>query len=1329
MNFVILAATVSGLLIFANPAKASLKGYENPWINFEIAKNENAVCANSANSYHADPKHCRNFIECINGIAYRRQCASDMYWNQKYFTCVWSSDHCKDNNANVCANGEMYHADAEDCHYFIQCSNGTPHRKKCAEPLFWKQQALSCVWTSDHCEEQMSPSTTTQRPTTTTTPEEPTTTTTLRPTTTTTEEPTTTTTLRPITTTTEEPTTTTQRPTSTTTTTLGSTTPTTEEPTTTTTLRPTTTTAEEPTTTTTTPTPTSTTTECPTPTTTPEGTIATDSTTPPTTTENPPICKDIDKPYHADPYDCEYYIECIDGQAYRMKCPNGLNWNQLVMACVLGNEHCSNETLTTTTETTTPTAPSFKCGEELSYHSDPNNCTNYIQCLHGIATIINCPFFTYWEENVGACVIGSCQNEETTTAMPTTISTTTEAATTANVCSDDISFHADPQNCTQFIQCYEGNPFTLSCPEQTYWNISTNACVIGQCEVATTTEGPETTTPSYQCEEDDVSYHPDPNNCKNFIQCLNGTVTVEHCPQFTYWEEKIGACVVGTCQNGEVTTVAPTTTTTVWTTSPTTPSICGEETSYHGDPENCTQFIECYQGNPFTLPCPEQTYWNISVGACVKGYCEDTITTEQPELTTPSYKCGDGLSYHPDPNDCTNYIQCLNGMETILNCPQFQYWNERVGACVAGICHNEEGTETTSVITTTTTESTTTLTTPSLCDDETTSFHPHPYNCRQFIQCYMGSALTLQCPDETYWNVSNESCDFGHCDDEITSTLSTVTTQQPIIDPSICEDGVQYLPDHYDCHYLIECINGVPVRLKCGYSMYWDQQKLACVSTSDHCDNQTSVFPTHPVVTTTSQGAFSTEKATTLSTPSTATNICEDIDSAFLPHPNNCTKFIQCFYGITITRDCPPYTYWDVSGEACVKGECPHNTTEIPTMTTEMTTTPMTTITQEPTEDTYPTEESPTTTEEVDTDSTTQESTMATSTAETTTTDANTTTTTESQTTTEEAEPGSTSSESTMVTSTAETETTTEQSNTYPTGETTTPESQTTSEKAETDSTTQATSAAETETTTEQPKETETTAANTYSTEETTTSENQTTNEEPNETETSKTTTEIQTTTIEPNETETTEVNTSTSLETTNAEVPNTTEEPIETETTEVNTDATTEVQTTTEESNKTQTAAEIPTTTEEPKPNETSTPEDLTTAEDNNQTMETVDEATTSKQYTDEIESRGHSTTAGVEATEQDLRSISLLHSGPLKKATSKILHIPMQAEEVDAAYDAIPIQCSSTNQFIADPKNCHQFYACHNGRLYLWTCGSELYWDSQENVCSASNENCSKA
>ncbi|XP_018564003.1 probable endochitinase [Anoplophora glabripennis] len=154
--------------------------------------------------------------------------------------------------------------------------------------------------------------------------------------------------------------------------------------------------------------------------------------------------------------------------------------------------------------------------------------------------------------------------------------------------SDEIFFYSDPDDCSKYIECYEGVKYVRNCARGLLWDEENLACDYPRnvdcksrpnptpdgpvstepvtteapaSETSATTEAPEVSTtpaplptsteepvvttfsPAHICDNQaDGSYLADPTDCKRFYECVSGEAVPGTCPTGTEWNEKILNC-------------------------------------------------------------------------------------------------------------------------------------------------------------------------------------------------------------------------------------------------------------------------------------------------------------------------------------------------------------------------------------------------------------------------------------------------------------------------------------------------------------------------------------------------------------------------------------------------------------------------------------------------------------------------------------------------------------------------------------------------------------------------------------------------------------------
>ncbi|KAJ8970585.1 hypothetical protein NQ314_001118 [Rhamnusium bicolor] len=150
--------------------------------------------------------------------------------------------------------------------------------------------------------------------------------------------------------------------------------------------------------------------------------------------------------------------------------------------------------------------------------------------------------------------------------------------------SDDLTFFPDPNDCSQYYQCYQGNKQLMRCPANFFWNFDYGYCdylqnvdctknndptAVPKTTTTTTTTttprpttsgtttrtppptpptpppSPTTPTPGFpQCsiDENDGHFFVDPEDCSRYYECNKGETIRGQCPPGTLWSEELLTC-------------------------------------------------------------------------------------------------------------------------------------------------------------------------------------------------------------------------------------------------------------------------------------------------------------------------------------------------------------------------------------------------------------------------------------------------------------------------------------------------------------------------------------------------------------------------------------------------------------------------------------------------------------------------------------------------------------------------------------------------------------------------------------------------------------------
>ncbi|XP_037900593.1 mucin-2-like [Glossina fuscipes] len=507
-----------------------------------------------------------------------------------------------------------------------------------------------------------------------------------------------------------------------------------------------------------------------------------------------------DARYLADPIDCRYYINCIEGIPYRVKCVESLYWNQDFQMCVLSSNHCGSiitgDNIILNSErtafSTKPKQIRAKFAEPLLYNAlirTLNESTDSTTLPDDIektteGTTLSVEITTTTPEDAS---LSTANTESTVTSSQTEEpkTTTTEGTTS----SDDASTFSTSSNEPSTTTSETEEPITTT--QRTTLPVNTS--------ISTSAT---TTTPS-QPHELSTTATPD-----------NTTVTEE-------------------------TTDVITTTTTVVTTTEKDNSICSDGLIYHQDPHDCRYFIVCSNGIPYRLKCPSSLFWNQNILSCDRSdkHCNSsgttptttptaiptTVSTTVP-TTTPTTDTTTAPTTTPTTTPTTvQTTVSTTGPTTIPTTTPTTVTTTSPTTVQTTVSTTVPTTIPTTVPTTTPTTVPTTVqtTVPTTAPTTPTTAPTTPTT----IPTTLPTTVPTTTPTTEPTTVP-------------TTTPTTLPTTGPIDKPnSICSDGLIYHQDPYDCHYFIKCANGIPYRFKCPSPLFWNQSILSCTRSGEHCNS------------------------------------------------------------------------------------------------------------------------------------------------------------------------------------------------------------------------------------------------------------------------------------------------------------------------------------------------------------------------------------------------------------------------------------------------------------------------------------------------------------
>lgn len=301
---------------------------------------------------------------------------------------------------------------------------------------------------------------------------------------------------------------------------------------------------------------------------------------------------------------------------------------------------------------------------------------------------------------------------------------------------------------------------------------------------------------------------PDPTFCAQYYFC-DGSASgiLSSCPSGGYFDATRGNCVADTGS-------------TCWQ------NKCINEPSgiFLPDSTSCRTYYFCAEGKTTRFTCLAGAYWTPA------GNCQP----DNDNLCYENYCLGQSNNVLVgNPNSCTGYYRCTDEVAVPLECPEGNYFNVGLGACVPGDC--PAYTTTPASIDTTTQPPNTEV----CCGQPDGAVVPDPDNCYAYYYCKDQLAENVQCEPGYYFDKVDKICALGVCPSDEICTC-----------PGGYENGdIVKHPDNCMLFYI--CNNGDMVEKTCGYGNYWNPVAEECMLDTDGlCPQSAAPTTTAPTPTT-----------------------------------------------------------------------------------------------------------------------------------------------------------------------------------------------------------------------------------------------------------------------------------------------------------------------------------------------------------------------------------------------------------------------------------------------------------------------------------------------
>lgn len=278
-------------------------------------------------------------------------------------------------------------------------------------------------------------------------------------------------------------------------------------------------------------------------------------------------------------------------------------------------------------------------------------------------------------------------------------------------------------------------------------------------------------------------------------------------------------------------------------------------------PKSCEKYILCFGGVEIERNCADGLHFSREQRACVDpedADCEE-IKKECPDEDDP-----ENIVFFPNTEDCSKYYVCFGGEKIPLSCGDGLHWSVHEDACLdkdEAKCEFDDDDR-------------------EECPDEGIKLISHPTNCEKYILCFGGVEIERECPGGLHFSRETRSCvdpDEAGCEE---GKKECPDEDDP--------DNLVFFPNSEDCSKYFVCFGGEKISLSCGVGLHWNADEETCMDKSE-------------------AGCEDSDREE-----------CPETGVKQISHPTNCGKYILCFGGNEIERECPAGLHFSRETRTCM---------------------------------------------------------------------------------------------------------------------------------------------------------------------------------------------------------------------------------------------------------------------------------------------------------------------------------------------------------------------------------------------------------------------------
>lgn len=216
------------------------------------------------------------------------------------------------------------------------------------------------------------------------------------------------------------------------------------------------------------------------------------------------------------------------------------------------------------------------------------------------------------------------------------------------------------------------------------------------------------------------------------------------------------------------------------------------------NPRSCQHWIFCNEGLATEGQCPGIYYFDESSQMCrYRDFVECNFDAVDVTCSTT-----DDLETHSHPENCNQYVVCVDGFPRVQNCADGLYWDQANGRCDFPTnveCHIQEPDRELIYY----------------CEPDTVYVTRHPFECQKFIVCVNGDRRLNRCAENLLFDPKNLRCDLEANVDCVLPEAEVDYECDPTRD-------LYFAPHPTSCDYYLVCFAGHRQLRRCAEGLRFD---------------------------------------------------------------------------------------------------------------------------------------------------------------------------------------------------------------------------------------------------------------------------------------------------------------------------------------------------------------------------------------------------------------------------------------------------------------------------------------------------------------------------